>query len=556
MNNDNTMVAPSHLDTEEAVPNNQSFRIFNADLQAHVDDQLATNNGIVFMVELGSRSALFDSYLQGFEEGHDRQWHNCSCCKSFLRRYGGLVTVNPTTGETKALLWDETKVSDYFAPAVKRVRELVEAAPIRSVFYPERGVKDLGEYKKGNFNHFCVLTNGFKTPRNTYLSIQSQMASSPESFKTLSQHLAAFDQLNIDNCAVFFENDATLKNYPHFVDGIKWFADLKRRKDAIRNSKLARNLVWYAVATESPGRLVFGNTVGGTFIENVTKNMPFEDAKRAFLAMVDPRFYQRPQVAATSGNIEQAEQIIAKMGLASALKRRFFRFDEITQFKWQPKAPAPAADEATGGVFGHLKPKDAAPAAQNLPSIDGGTVTWRRFAEEVLPKADELHVMMNAFVPYKLLIPTTAVDPEAKPILSWDREDRRNPVSAYVHIQGLPPRHYNLDATRPIKVKAISVFPELLATDEVETSHTAFVVLEGAYDASNGKGLALFPQILRQELHGVRATIEQFSNQGELEGREQGCAGIAIPEGDCQLGIQIVVTSGAAKTRYFIDRVK
>ena len=36
---------------------------------------------------------LFEVYLQSFEDHAERQYHNCNCCRSFIHRFGSLVTI-------------------------------------------------------------------------------------------------------------------------------------------------------------------------------------------------------------------------------------------------------------------------------------------------------------------------------------------------------------------------------------------------------------------------------------------------------------------------------
>ena len=59
------------------------------------------SKGKVLRVGL-ERNELFDAYLEALPIPL-RQEHTCNCCKSFLRQYGGLVSV--INGELKTL-WD------------------------------------------------------------------------------------------------------------------------------------------------------------------------------------------------------------------------------------------------------------------------------------------------------------------------------------------------------------------------------------------------------------------------------------------------------------------
>ena len=44
---------------------------------------------------------------------------------------------------------------------------------------------------------------------------------------------------------------------------------------------------------------------------------------------MDPLKYQRPQVTPGTGNVARAEEIVEKLGIATSLKRRFARLEEL-----------------------------------------------------------------------------------------------------------------------------------------------------------------------------------------------------------------------------------
>ena len=149
-----------------------------------------------------------------------------------------------------------------------------------------------------------------------------------------------------------------------------------------------------------------------------------------------PLQYQRPQAPSTSGNIAQAEKVISALQAAGALERRFARFEEI-QTLWTPQ-PTPQSQPA--GVFGHLLPG----VHRDTPMDLGAQVmTWDKFARTVLPTAERIDYSVPlgresyaAFV--------TAVNGDAPPLLQWDREERRNPVSWYVYHGDSPPTQWGL----------------------------------------------------------------------------------------------------------------
>ena len=67
----------------------------------------------------------------------------------------------------------------------------------------------------------------------------------------------------------------------------------------------------------------------GTLLEDLATGMDFATVSARFAAKMHPLKYLRPQAAPRAGNIADAEKIVAKLGIARSLERRFARIDEI-----------------------------------------------------------------------------------------------------------------------------------------------------------------------------------------------------------------------------------
>ncbi|EZG43228.1 hypothetical protein GNI_181450 [Gregarina niphandrodes] len=85
-------------------------------------------------------------------------------------------------------------------------------------------------------------------------------------------------------------------------------------------------------------------------------------------------------------------------------------------------------------------------------------------------------------------------------------------------------------------------------------------LLKDARDQSYKVPLSLFPMFLRPELHGVRAVIEAFSDEGALVRSDHEAAGVGFVKetGTCTaLDLTVTVAlgkAGTAKTNYTLDR--
>jgi hypothetical protein len=142
---------------------------------------------------------------------------------------------------------------------------------------------------------------------------------------------------------------------------------------------------------------------------------------------------------------------------------------------------------------------------------------------------------------------TTAVHADVPRLFKWD-----NPVAWYLYSDGSSARDFGIVAGWN-KVTAVTPLPTMWGPRPQPHLHEGYVlVIEGCVDQRNGS-LGLFPECLRSELHGVRATIEAHSRSGRLSGRESASAcgyDIRNNAADCELR----VFAGGAWQRYRIDR--
>jgi hypothetical protein len=260
----------------------------------------------------------------------------------------------------------------------------------------------------------------------------------------------------------------------------------------------------------------------GTLLDDLAAEKPMAEIAATWKAKMDPLQYQRPQAAPAAGNLAQAERIVEKLGLAPALARRFARLSDIADAAWR-RPEAKAAKPAEGGVFAHLTPKDGK-AAKSPFDLPATTMTWVKLCATVLPKARhiELRVPSGRASWYAFV---TAEDPAAPPILQWDHPDRRNPVSVFTYVGGTEAARWRLRAGTYAVVTAIALRPhQWFGGDFPHQGKSAFFLIEGARDTQYDRGALFFPEVLRGELHEVRATLEAYAKNGVLSGRDEATA--------------------------------
>lgn len=83
---------------------------------------------------------LWETYLSSFPEGtnpmlKERREYDCNNCKSFIRRMGGVVAIDPRTFN-KTSIWN-VEVEGYYQVVADALNKLVSSAPIAAVYRSE-----------------------------------------------------------------------------------------------------------------------------------------------------------------------------------------------------------------------------------------------------------------------------------------------------------------------------------------------------------------------------------------------------------------------------------
>lgn len=180
--------------------------------------------------------------------------------------------------------------------------------------------------------------------------------------------------------------------------------------------------------------------------------------------------------------------------------------------------------------------------------------TFEKFRRTVLDGAKAIEVMVPLYKGSFAAL-TTSAHADAPPIFQWDREDKRNPFDWYQYNGGTHASQWGLTAGEWAKVTAVTLQPQWWHGGNFpHQGEGAFFLIEGAKDSRTGQGNALFPESLKSDLHGIRATIEAYSKSAELGGREDASAcGLAIGKGRADIRLRVTDASGV-RIEYRLDR--
>lgn len=481
--------------------------------------------------------ALWQAYLGGLPEDR-RQHYNCHACRHFIQRFGGLVELDEA-GNQSPRVWIASP-PEFFHASVAALRKLVQRAKVTGVFLSSDSV--LGTPQTKEWSHLAARNP--KPFSGTLKTAGQEMAEKLEEYKMLCHGLSDYSRDTVEQAVRVLKADAVCRSEKAL--GIaEWFFKLH---EAIKRSPQAkRNLTWLAVAAAPPGFCHVRSTMINTLLDDINSGLPFDDIARRWKAKMHPLQYQRPTAAPKEGSIKQAEELVAKLGLERSLLRRYATLDDVLLKLWVPRDLPEAAK--TGGVFDHLR-NQRKPEAIELPATK---ITWEKFQRTVLGSVLQMEIMVPSRGGFCGVM--TALDPEAPPIIQWDglAGHPRNPVSWYYWHNGSLASQWGLS---PGWNKVSCVFPNPSKWQEPDKfkhqKEAIHFAIPGCVE-SRDDSLALFPEILKAEFHGIRSVIEAHSKTGAGQGAEHGTANGLTFDGSGGVTLRVRTAEGVAS--YTLDRM-
>lgn len=390
---------------------------------------------------------LWVAYLDGLPP-EVRQHYNCNACRRFVEHFGAAVTV-ADDGRRASAMWDASLAPPGCEQVYRMLAALVEAAPVADVLLsservlgtPVTPATTLGGRE---WTHFSIELPANAVHRHALLTAGQARAVKREDKKMLERALAEFPQELVERAHAMLTS-GTLYRSEKCIGAATWLLDLHRAVGAVKSPGQKDALVWRAAATAPPGFAHVRSSMIGTLLEDLATGLDGAAIKRRFDDKMAPANYQRAVAAPAAGNVAQAERVVSQLASSGALARRYARLDDVKAWVWRPFASAldPGKSTTNNGVFAHVvakPPRAAAPAGVEIPGVQ--TVTWAKFARDVLPGATKIEVRVPD-APDRFAALVTAVDPDAPPVLQWDGapvvdhpavpDGARNPVSWYYH---------------------------------------------------------------------------------------------------------------------------
>lgn len=305
---------------QEIQQTQDNFKIF-ADL---VNQQLLKmSSNELYKTEANN---IFEAYLSFFPKGtnpifRERTFHDCNCCKQFVRNLGTVVSIVDNKIVT---VWDVENAPYPYDMIAKNMADYVRKNHIVNVYRTKMTQygheKNVANYDKNIiWRHFY----GKVPSRSVKMDPGPELARYSAAYQVLNRGLQEFTLTDLEEVLDLIDQKSIYRG-EEFRKSVVAFRELKTKYQKAKNKEL---FVWENVDHPQAG---FRNTAIGSLFVDLAAGDDIEAAVKKFESKVAPHNYKRPTALITPKMIEQAISKLKELDLEDAVERRMAKIDDIS----------------------------------------------------------------------------------------------------------------------------------------------------------------------------------------------------------------------------------
>lgn len=372
-----------------------------------------------------NKDELWNLYLDSFPAGtneiyRERRWHDCSCCRQFIKTIGNVVVIK--NGEI-ITIWDFRTDDSTYQPVLDALSSFIKSHAVSNIF--------VSKFKKiGTLQNYEELENGkVQEWTHFYLELPDKFVDRSSrsegdikgSFRdTRNVFKRSLDEITMDSIDTILEliNSNTLYKGEEWKGVLGEFKKYKKEYDKLISDVERDNYAWEqsVKAGIAIGRI--RNHSIGTLLVNVSEEMDLDTAVKKYEQIVAPANYKRPKAIYTKKMLEDAKKTITELGYLDSLQRRFANLDDITVNNIL-FSNRDAAKRIVGAddIFGDME-KDVAVNPRKFSKVDEISAT--DFIDKVIPTAKEVEVFVENKHDKNFVSMIAPYNKDAKTMFKWD----------------------------------------------------------------------------------------------------------------------------------------
>jgi len=526
-------------------------------LQANIKNSLAACGSTPLFNVVGKyKPSVFFAKLM--VEAGLKPW-NCSCCDTFLNRYGRIAIIDQDTGKIIPVLWNivSTDLPEHVETIIRKMNDLIATGKVVSSYVsPESNPATLGFATKGGFNHLHV-NNSEGSLRNTIQmkkAVDVNVARIGTMIRDWGNRIPVMEELQKHLA------NANSNRKVNFAKSLMGHIDNLKAITAAKGNE--RNTLIYQCASEFglDGRAGVKGTVVGETLDKFVETGDIEKAFKIIETYAGATTYQRPTTSmADISELEFNKSVaeIEKLGYKDSIARRVVKLEEVADLAIWTTTPTEEKDE--GDIFSKARGTDKEPSITELTDIK--QVTVDTFMNKVLPQAKRLFMALNT--------PSRGVNigcvfgsanQDAPSPLKWDTPETPNQYSWGMNPK-LTPATQLMSGQTELEINSLHKLPcEWYGSSWKGMSGLTFHSDEfskrleqyGEKTINN----CMFPEIAKGVLFPHRKVIEAVNRETMIEVTEQNMFYTGMAENVDAFPI-LIVDNGDTRTRYqlFVEQI-
>lgn len=371
------------------------------------------------------KDELWNLYLDSFPAGtneiyRERRWHDCSCCRQFIKTIGNAVTIKDNKIET---IWDFRTDDTTYQPVLNALSAYIKSHAVSDIYVSKfnkigtlQNYEEMENGQMHEWTHFFVelpdrlvdkssrsegdIKGGFRDTRNVFKR--------------------SLDEIDMDSLDTILEliNSNTLYKGEEWKGALTEFRKYKKEYDKLATEEEKNNFAWEQSVKVGIAIGRIRNHSIGTLLTNVSEGMDLDTAVKKYEQIVAPSNYKRSKPIFTQKMLEDAQKKITNLGYLDSLPRRYATLDDITvnDILFSNKDSAKRIDGATD-IFGELAKSAKGGNAKKFSKVD--EVTIDTFINDILPTASEVELYLENKHSSNLVSLIAPQNKDSKSMFKW-----------------------------------------------------------------------------------------------------------------------------------------
>ena len=371
------------------------------------------------------KDELWNLYLDSFPAGtneiyRERRWHDCSCCRQFIKTIGNAVVIKDNQIET---IWDFRTDDTTYQPVLNALSAYIKSHAVSDIYVSKfKKIGTLQNYEEMENGQMHEWTHFFVELPDRFVDKSSRSEGDIKGgFRdTRNVFKRSLDEIDMDSLDTILEliNSNTLYKGEEWKGALTEFRKYKKEYDKLTSDSEKELYAWEksVKAGIAIGRI--RNHSIGTLLVNVSEGMDLDTAVKKYEQIVAPSNYKRPKAIFTKKMLEDAKKTITELGYMDSLQRRFANLNDITinNVLFSNKS---AARRMIGSddIFGQME-KDVVVSPKKFSKVE--EISAQDFIDKVLPTAKEIEAFVENKHEKNFVSMIAPVSPDAKTMFKWN----------------------------------------------------------------------------------------------------------------------------------------